>query len=450
MHRNPSRTGQAIILISAMTIITVFGQGFFFNARAQSAGAIVGQLRAERAAKTLAIEDPAGAKPMDAFYASLARTALKQPGAITRVAHYGASIIEMDLISGPMRRLLQKKWGDSGHGFVHVSRPQPWYRPFDLVHKPSASWIAFALYEKGADRRFGYGGTVSQAFKPNAKSKIGTVKRGSLGTKASRFEILFPMEPAGGLLELKMDGKKLGAVNTASTAPEDAWTQIRVPDGRHLLELNAKTSNIRAYGVILERDEPGIVYDSLGVNGIGIAAYQNVDKNCWIGQLRHRNPNLVILGFGTNEARFNTDPVQFKQNMLGVISTVRRALPNASILLMGPVDTATKEGRKFVSQPLLPMIVAAQREAAAQAKVAYWCMFEAMGGPGTAAKWYAAKPRLTAGDLIHPKPKGGEVLAGLFYNALMQGFAEYLEENGLPKGPPPTGPADPLRKVEIL
>ncbi len=443
---NPSRN-LSIILCAAVAAILFLTPGFVDKADAQSAGAILGKLAAERGAKTLAIEDPAGS--MDAFYAALARTATGQPGAVTRIAHYGASIIEMDLISGPMRRKMQTKWGDAGHGFVHVSRPQPWYRPFDLVHDPSSAWIAYALYEKSADRRFGYGGTVSLAYKPKAKAEIGTDKRGVVGREVSRFEILFSKEPSGGMIEVEVDGKNMGAIDTTAPAKKDAWAEVKVPDGNHELELRAMAKDIRAYGVILERDVPGVVYDSLGVNGIGIAAYQSVDKNCWINQLRHRNPNLVILAFGTNEARFNTNPAQLLKANLDVISIVKKALPNASILLMGPVDTATKKGMNLVSQPLLPTIVAEQRKAAKQAGVAYWCMYEAMGGAGTAAKWYNAKPRLTSGDLIHPTPKGGEILADLFYNALMQGFAEYLQRSGIPQGSPPAPPVDPLEKVEL-
>src|SRR5262249_2001096 len=61
------------------------------------------------------IEDPARA--MDLFNAALARTDAKEPGAITRISHYGDSPITNDGITGTVRELLQEKFGDSGHGF---------------------------------------------------------------------------------------------------------------------------------------------------------------------------------------------------------------------------------------------------------------------------------------------------------------------------------------------
>ena len=64
---------------------------------------------------------------MNHFYAALARTEQKQPGAITRISHFGDSPISGDLISGEARTLLQDKFGDSGHGFILISKPWDFY-----------------------------------------------------------------------------------------------------------------------------------------------------------------------------------------------------------------------------------------------------------------------------------------------------------------------------------
>ena len=64
---------------------------------------------------------------MNHFYAALARTEQKQPGAITRISHFGDSPISGDLISGEARTLLQEKFGDSGHGFIFISKPWDFY-----------------------------------------------------------------------------------------------------------------------------------------------------------------------------------------------------------------------------------------------------------------------------------------------------------------------------------
>ena len=64
---------------------------------------------------------------MQHFYDALARTEQKEPGAITRISHFGDSPVSGDLISGEARTLLQEKFGDSGHGFITVSKPWDFY-----------------------------------------------------------------------------------------------------------------------------------------------------------------------------------------------------------------------------------------------------------------------------------------------------------------------------------
>src|SRR5687768_12510988 len=71
------------------------------------------------------IEDPAGA--LDPFYSSLARSDARHEGAITRITHYGDSPITNDGITSTVRRLLQNRFGDAGHGFILIDRPWDWY-----------------------------------------------------------------------------------------------------------------------------------------------------------------------------------------------------------------------------------------------------------------------------------------------------------------------------------
>ena len=56
---------------------------------------------------------------MDAFYAALkTRHTLGRP---VRVAYFGDSFIEGDLITDHLRRLMQDKWGGCGVGFVDIA-----------------------------------------------------------------------------------------------------------------------------------------------------------------------------------------------------------------------------------------------------------------------------------------------------------------------------------------
>jgi len=61
----------------------------------------------------------------------------------------------------------------------------------------------------------------------------------------------------------------------------------------------------------------------------------------------------------------------------------------------------------------------------AETGVAFFNTYEAMGGRGTMARWYAAEPRLVGADFIHPKPAGAKIVGELLYNALRDGYNEY-------------------------
>ena len=55
---------------------------------------------------------------LDHFYHALWRTEKGERGAVTRVVHYGDSPTTADLITGDIRSILQKQFGDAGHGFI--------------------------------------------------------------------------------------------------------------------------------------------------------------------------------------------------------------------------------------------------------------------------------------------------------------------------------------------
>ena len=409
---------------------------------------ILQSLSEQRAFKTQAIEDPAGA--MDHFYAALARTAAKKPGAMTRIAHFGDDLIEKELFSGPFRRRIQEKWGDGGHGFVLGSRSKPWYRPKNVFFKSSNSWISFNMTETNVrDRCFGLGGATATAFKAGAEVKFGAKKTGRIGKKVSRFEILFPQEPTGGSVEIELDGKKYGILNTKSDRCRDSFAEILVPEGYHRLQLKATRKNIRIFGAVLEAGAPGVVYDALGVGESGVGTFLSVDETHWQNQLRHRRPNLVIIGVGANDVSETFNASYYRLSVKTLIDRIKKALPDSSILIMGPLDKGEKDGDKITTHKKVPGMVAAQREAAADSGAAFWSAYDAMGGKGSMARWYEATPRLGAGDLFLPTPKGGKRLAEMFYSALMQGFAEYLEKNPVPINSLPAPPEDSLAKVEI-
>jgi lysophospholipase L1-like esterase len=185
---------------------------------------------------------------------------------------------------------------------------------------------------------------------------------------------------------------------------------------------------VRLFGITAESTGPGIVYDSLGLNGASITVLSRMfNQNHWTAELQHRHPALVIINYGTNEADFaEFVDKQYEKELREAIRRVRAALPEASILIMSPMDRGYKSGPgEIATMPTIPRIVAMQRRVARETGCGFFDTFHAMGGAGTMARWYAAQPRLVSADFIHPYPAGGKLIATAFAREILAGWNRY-------------------------
>jgi lysophospholipase L1-like esterase len=379
------------------------------------------------------IEDPA--QSLNSFYAALARTEAKQPGAITRITHYGDSPITNDGITAPVRRLLQEQFGDAGHGFILVDKPWDWYGHKAITFSSGGGWDDKPMIGgKESDGGFGLGGVSFHANGPGKFARFAPASDGDTGKNFSRMEVYYLQQPSGGQFSVSVNG---GDTQTVSTAGDttSGFYEIKAPHaGANTFEVKSTGGSVRLFGAVLENDGPGIVYDSLGVNGAYAGLLVTVmNENHWIEQLRHRNPNLVIINYGTNESQYDSDSQMqlYEKYLHEVIRRVHEALPQVAILVVSPMDRGKHiAGGKIITWPSIPRIVEMQRRVALEENVAFFNMYQAMGGEGTMAKWYARKNSLVGGDLIHPSPEGAEIVGRLIYEAIKDGYTKYKARAG--------------------
>ena len=101
------------------------------------------------------------------------------------------------------------------------------------------------------------------------------------------------------------------------------------------------------FGVVIERLRPGVIVDSLGVVGRRLGSLRSWDWSVIGEQLATRDPRLVVLQYGTNEA---DDPDLVLEDMAKyydeTILRIRAAAPTASILILGPPDMGVREAGK--------------------------------------------------------------------------------------------------------
>jgi len=374
------------------------------------------------------IEDPSG-KALSAFYESLAHTAEGRDGAVTRIAHWGDSTIAADDVTGTLRRRLQKRFGDAGHGFLLVGKGTLPYRHKDVKWDEPRNWnVNSVISDERRDGRYGYGGFLQRGA-PGAKATFGTVDTGPVGTAMSRFELWYQAHPEGGQVEVAVDGGAPLAVPMRAPAVEDRWWSTEMPDGPHQVALKvAGGGDARVYGVSLERKGPGVVYDSLGIVGARANRLLNADPAHLAEQVKHRSPDLLVIAFGGNEAgdeRMNME--KYREGLARVVRAIRAGRPEASCLLLAPLDQGEVAPRGGVrTMPTIPKIVESQRVVAAAEGCAFFDTWTAMGGNGAMGRWYKSRPRLGWGDYRHASPAGYEVIGNLFYKALLKGFSDWL------------------------
>lgn len=372
------------------------------------------------------IEDPSG-KALNAFFKALAASETGKRRVV--ISHYGDSPITADNITATVRRKLQKDFGDGGHGFILAARPWPWYDHQNVAFQPGKGWKADPMFFSRPETRCGFGGVIFTANGPDIETSVGSSETGGAGRSVTAFELYFLAQPGGGSLELELDGAPAGRVSTAGETPHSDFHRIEVSPGAH--RLTARTvgdGEVKLFGFVLENGKTGVTYDSLGVNGGFIqmlSTFQN--EKIWAEQLRHRAPDLVILGYGANESEFDNLPMdRYETDTREAIRRVRAALPNASILLLGPMDRGKRgPGGSVVTRPMIPKLVAVQRRIAAETGCAFFDTYSAMGGDGTVARWLETKPRLMGGDLTHPTVQGSERVGDLIYEALRDAYRQF-------------------------
>ena len=372
------------------------------------------------------IEDPSG-RALEGLFASLRNT--ETGGTQTRICHYGDSPITNDGITSTVRRNLQIRFGDAGHGFILIDKPWGWYEHSGVIREASRGWQSDPMFISRGEHFYGLGGVSFTASSPEVSASFSTAREGEVGRSASAFDIYFLLRPGGGDFDLAVDDQQVERVATASDEIKSGFHRVNVAEAPHKLTIRiVGNGEVQVFGVTLESSHSGVQYDSLGVNGafIGLLAHY-LDADHWAEQLRHRRPDLVIIGYGANESQFERLPMdQYEQDTREAIRRIRAALPGVSIMLLGPMDRGVRgAGGGIVTRPMIPKLISYQRRLAAETGCAFFDTFAAMGGDGTVARWCEARPRLMGGDFTHPTAQGAEIVGSFIYEAMMKAYEEY-------------------------
>lgn len=355
-----------------------------------------------------------------------------------RIGVYGDSNLTSDHLTGHMRRQLQARFGDGGHGFVALARPWAWYTHEDVHHH--GTWPLFKQMDCTTDpvpgHRYGFANMAAESSTGGAAAWVGTADASSpVGTTASEFDVYFMKQPRGGSFDLVLDKKVVRTVSTKSDEIGAGFEKIETTDEAHELKCVVKGDGVvRLFGATLERSasssrpapaepsvrEGGIVVDSLGTGAMNFQRFMLVESEIRKAQLEHRKYDLVIVWLGMNSMWLYPNRAWVHDT----ITTLRDALPGLPVLMLTPPDSVKMGESK--SDPRIVQLVKQLREVSEETGAAFWDFRAAMGGD--AAYLDFMKRGLAANDRAHLSKTGNEVMGQRLLAALFQDIARRIEK----------------------
>jgi lysophospholipase L1-like esterase len=365
------------------------------------------------------IESPGTLVP---FFEQLYRQTRENGHGPVRILQFGDSHTAADVMTGELRTLFQGQFGNGGSGFVYAGRPWRGYRRFDVNIGTATGWVTDNSNRWGSDGLYGLGGVTVTARRTGARM--------SLGVECRRLEVLYLKQPDGGDFEVLDQGQTLGRVSTAGDFGP-GYFDISVEPGPHRFEIRTlNRRSVRLIGWVTEKGQ-GVTYETLGINGAQASVFMKWDDALLESNLARRDPALVVLAYGTNEAGMRDwDTTAYRDLYLDVIHRIRNAVPASSILVVGPPD---REYRSRTSgwTPFnrLDDVIGAQREAALESGCAFWDLRARMGGKGAMAQWVTAG--LAQNDHVHFTAPGYKLIAGALFEEIMVQYRTFeLLRNG--------------------
>lgn len=361
-----------------------------------------------------------------------------------RVLHYGDSQIEGDRITFYLRSRLQAKFGGGGIGLVHAL-PQSSQTGY-VLQSTSSNWAKTTLADHGKEvsgiNRYGVlCGYSSFASSKNLFSKstneawIQFQRTGGINSSARKFDrirIFYGFNPKPFMVQLDSDGKTQDAelIPNTNKLSSLSWD---ISKSTNTFEIKFKGDNSPLiFGISLET-EKGIAVDNIPIRGSAGTDFAKTDMVFMSEMLRMLNAKLIILQFGVNVVPNVVESYKYYQNQLyNQLRAMQDALPDASIIIIGVSDVSRKEGLRFESYPNIEKIRDAQKQAAFKAGVPFWDCYKAMGGKNSMAAWENASPPLASKDFIHFTYRGANLIAEMFYAALMSEYEGYLENRVKP------------------
>lgn len=358
-----------------------------------------------------------------AFYAAL-DSADTMP---VRVMHYGDSQIEEDRITNNLRENLQKQYGGGGVGLIPLHQTIP--------TRTIRQWLSIdgvvQTAQKGTKRYLVYG-PRSMRMDGDDYGVMGQVAIMDSTLVAGSEDVILNIEPIDKkrnphnyfnrirVLTDSVDGYVLTNDTTLHYTTQSFTTlHYILPDSTTRCALHLQGRG-KVYGISLETDK-GVIVDNIPMRGCSGNIFTKIDSAQLAAFYRETNTRLIILQYGGNMIPQTENPSTIsgyvRTTLRQQVRYIRACAPQASILFIGPSDMSTRIDGEMVTYPLVPYMDRLLKKMAQEEQIAYWSMYDAMGGNGSMVKW--VEVGLAGSDYVHFTRAGANKVGKKLYDWLM-------------------------------
>lgn len=375
------------------------------------------------------------------FYPKDAQSFLKQlktnlQSPKCRIIHYGDSQIEGDRMSGYIRNRLQGYFGGSGPGFIPIVQV---YQQISAVVTPSPNWKRYAAFDP-THKRFShqkYGAYTSfSRFTPVYDIEEDSLLLDRLELTKATIDIGVSQRSYALLKNFTSIGLHYG--NALSSTKIQVFnddvlikTDSLIADGNyHKFNINVSTppTNLKIeleskispdfYGLTLDGNK-GISLDNVAMRGASGTVFATMNSQNFSQMYQQLQPKVLIFQFGGNTVPYLKDSVEvrsYAKYLKNHLNFTRQKTENASVIFIGPSDMTTTENGELLTYKLLPYLNQVLKQTCYENDIAYWSMFDAMGGKNAMKYWVDQK--LAASDYTHFSASGTKIVSELFFVAM--------------------------------
>jgi len=383
-------------------------------------------------------EDYKGYQHLIAFYEKLMQLENTQQGNV-RIAYFGDSMTDGDMIVKDLRSSLQNRFGGEGVGFVNITSESAPSRS-TLSHSFSGNWKTQSyLNVKNPRKPFGINGhvffvkhdTVSPVWVKYKASKLShlsslnnaTLFYGRSGNTKAKMQLIVGADTIT---------KKLSAGNILNTVP------VGGGDVKSFRANFIAADSIPFYGFNFD-DGRGVHVDNFsnrGNSGLPIATFNTSLMKAFNEKLGY---DLIVLHYGTNVLNYGSLNYNwYEKKMSRVVAHLRECFPGVAILIISTADKSSKYGTEMKTDSAVVPLTLAQKRYAVQTESGYVNLYTLMGGNGSMVRWVDDVPAYANKDYTHFNFRGSKKISDLIYSQLNNGYEKYKALRGgkpLPKEP---------------